>query len=58
MNMNVVLRLPAVVEGRESCFLLSWSTTDLVILQPPGTNSLLNAELLNDTNKCFAGGSG
>lgn len=31
----------AVVEGRESCFLLSWSTMNLATLQPPETNSLL-----------------
>lgn len=61
MNMDVVFCLPppsmCCGKEKELCF-LSWSTTSLAsLLQPPGIISLAQ-KVMNNTKKCFTGGSG
>lgn len=62
MNMDVVFCLPppsmCCGKEKELCFFLSWSTTSLAsLLQPPGIISLAQ-KVMNNTKKCFTGGSG
>lgn len=56
----VLSATPSMCCGKEKelCFFWSWSTTSLAsLLQRPGIISLAQ-KVLNDTKKCFTGGSG